>query len=533
MRKVESNIDNLAVVYARYSSHGQKEQSIEGQLSAARAYAKTKGYTIIHEYIDRAMTGRNDNRAEFQRMLADTAKKQFRVVIVWKVDRFGRNREEITFNKYRCKKNGVRVEYVAESVPDSAEGVILESVLEGMAEYYSLQLAQNVSRGLLESAKKHRVLGRGAPLGYTVDADKHHAIDPKTAPIVQMIFDMYVKGNTLTAIANHLNSQGFRSSWNTPFSIDGLYWILRNEAYIGVYKFKDIIRDEGVIPAIVDKETFDKAQAGLDGSSRLPSSKWKYRDYILTGKLFCGKCGSPMKGASGTSKSGTHYGYYRCQKKRLKQGCTKKNVQKAKLEDAVLRAVQELVMDDKIMEFITDCTWQYYLYQADARSTAHALQAQLDTVEKSIANLVSAIERGAASEAIVNRMAELEGQKTALRRAIADENNQQGPALTRDHISFFLEQFRNLDYTDRECQRRLLNVFVNAIFLYDDEFTLVFNFGEESRTITLAEKEKAEAEAGGVFAQHYIKPTLSNLGEHRFTWFSNVFMVTMKMPGKG
>ncbi len=123
---------------------------------------------------------------------------------------------------------------------------------------------------------------------------------------------------------------------------------------------------------------------------------------------------------------------------------------------------------------------------------------------KSIANLVSALERGAASEAIVNRMAELEGQKTALQRSIADEQNQRGPSLTREHISFFLEQFRKLDYTDRECQRRLLNVFVNAIFLYDDEFTLVFNFGEENRTITLAEKN--EADAGEVFAQRCIKP---------------------------
>ena len=135
MRK--SDGETLAVVYARYSSHGQTEQSIEGQLAAAKTYAAAKGYTIVHEYIDRAMTGRNDNRDEFQHMLSDTAKKQFQVIIVWKVDRFGRNREEITFNKYRCKNTGDRVEYVAENDPESAEGVILESVLEGMAEYYS------------------------------------------------------------------------------------------------------------------------------------------------------------------------------------------------------------------------------------------------------------------------------------------------------------------------------------------------------------------------------------------------------------
>ena len=82
-----------AVVYARYSSHKQGEQSVEGQLAAAKAYADARGYTIIHEYVDRAMTGRNDNRDEFQQMLSDCGKKQFTVIIVWKVDRFGRNRE--------------------------------------------------------------------------------------------------------------------------------------------------------------------------------------------------------------------------------------------------------------------------------------------------------------------------------------------------------------------------------------------------------------------------------------------------------
>ena len=144
-----SSVDKIAVVYARYSSHGQTEQSIEGQIAAAQKYAEQHGYTIIHIYADRAMTGRNDDREEFQRMLSDTATHQFGVILLWKIDRFGRNREEIAFNRYRCKKNGVRVERVAEDVPDGPEGVILDSVLEGMAEYYSLQLAQNVRLSLI------------------------------------------------------------------------------------------------------------------------------------------------------------------------------------------------------------------------------------------------------------------------------------------------------------------------------------------------------------------------------------------------
>ena len=186
---MKNDVSNIAVVYARYSSHGQTEQSIEGQLAAAKLYAEKKGYTIAHEYCDRAKTGTNDNREAFQQMLADTAKHSFGVVIVWKVDRFGRNREEITFNKYRCRKNGVRVEYVAESIPDGNEGVILEAVLEGMAEYFSKQLSQNVKRGMQEAAKKHHVLGGKVPLGFRVGADKTYEIDPDNAPVVKMIFE--------------------------------------------------------------------------------------------------------------------------------------------------------------------------------------------------------------------------------------------------------------------------------------------------------------------------------------------------------
>lgn len=178
-----------AVIYARYSSHNQSEQSIEGQIAAAKKYALDHEYQIIGEYCDRAKTGTNDNRDEFQRMLSDTSKHAFTVIIVWKVDRFGRNREEIAFNKHHCKKNGVRIEYVAENIADGPEGVILESVLEGMAEYYSLQLSQNIKRGLLESAKKHKAIGGRVPLGYVLNEDRCYQIHPESAEIVRHIFE--------------------------------------------------------------------------------------------------------------------------------------------------------------------------------------------------------------------------------------------------------------------------------------------------------------------------------------------------------
>lgn len=488
-----------AVVYARYSSHGQTEQSIEGQLSAARTYAEAKGYTIIHEYIDRAMTGRNDNRAEFQKMLADTAKNQFSVIIVWKVDRFGRNREEITFNKYRCKKNGVRIEYVAENLPNSAEGVILESVLEGMAEYYSLQLSQNIRRGMTESAKKYQITGGRIPLGFLTDRDHKFVIDPETSPTVRMVFDLYANGHTISEIITMLNEKGLRTRSGKPFNKNSLNIMLKNEKYIGTYRYKDIVCEEDVIPAIVDKETFYKVQRMLGINRRAPSRRWSYTDYLLTDKLFCGKCGAAMMGSSGTGKRGVKYNYYVCGKQRRGKGCDKKPVRQEWIEDIVLREAQRIILDDETLEFIAENTWQYYLAQDVAHNRVQSMKNQLDAADKSIANLVKAMEMGAASEVLVNRMEELEAQKAALRAAIAEEEVKGDFQLTKDHILFFLEQFRQYDYTDRDCQRRLVEVFVNAIFLYDDgTIKIAFNFSGENNTVTLSEVDGA---AGDVFAR--------------------------------
>ncbi len=191
-----------AVVYARFSSHRQGEQSIEGQVAEAEHYAKNHGLTIIHTYADRAQTGRNDNREQFQLMLADAAKHKFDALIVWKTDRIGRNKEEIALNKYHLKKNGIKIYYVAESIPDTPEGIILESVIEGMAAYYSEQLSQNTKRGQRASAEKAKSIGGHCPLGYYVDSDKKFVIDPKSAPIVKLIYDLYSKGKTIAQIIN-------------------------------------------------------------------------------------------------------------------------------------------------------------------------------------------------------------------------------------------------------------------------------------------------------------------------------------------
>lgn len=488
----------LAVIYARYSSHSQTEQSIEGQLAAGRQYAANHGYTVVKEYCDRAQTGRNDNRDAFQQMLSDTDKRQFDVIITWKVDRIGRNREDIAFNKHRCKRNGIRIEYVAENLPDSAESVILESVLEGMAEYYSLQLSTNVTRGKLESAKKLQCVGGTRPLGYGVDRDtKRYTLDPQTAPIVRQIFERYAKGETETEIITWLNEQGIRTTKKKPFSKSSLATLLHNEKYIGIYTYKDAVRVEDGIPAIIDKDLFERVQELMKVNRRAPSHTWTHQDYILTDKLFCGKCGEPMVGESGYSKTGAKYSYYSCMGHRKKKNCDKRPVRQDWIEKRVLDAVRNLLADEELLDFIADKTYEYYVAANGNDDQKSVLEKELDNVNTMIDRLIKAIEAGVFNDRMKDRMDELNAQKAQITTSLSELELSSGFKLTRDHIAFFLRKFRDADLTDRAAQKRLIQTFVNAVFVYDDKLKLVFNYTSENSTVTLDTVENFDVSENG------------------------------------
>ena len=517
-----------AVVYARYSSRGQNEQSIEGQLAAAQKYADEKGYTIVGNYCDRAKTGTNDNREEFQRMLADCAKRQFTVIIVWKVDRFGRNRYEIAINKARAKNHGVRVEYVAENISPGPEGVILESVLEGLAEYYSLQLSQNVSRGKLESAKKHHVIGGFLPYGFRAAPDKSYELDPDRAPIARQIFERYANGATISTLLAWLDESGIRNSRGTKFTKTTLPRMLKDERYIGTYTFKDIIHDEDAIPAIVDKETFEKVQIMMKNNKRMPSHAWDYSSYLLTGKIFCGHCGSMMIGMSGTNRHGVKYGYYACAERRKGGGCKKKNVRQDWIEPLVISEILKLLHDDVLFTQIVDAAWKYYQEETAAADETASLRAQLHDVDRGITNLVRAMEAGAVSDTLVMRLQSLEDQKAALNKSIAQAELAMGPILTRERIEFFLLRFRDADPDREEDRNAIVNTFLNAIYLFDDKITITFNYrpdGVNKKQVTLT-----ELDAGGGSTLDPTTPvhaSRSNIFNIRL--FRHVIVVTIKI----
>lgn len=475
-----------AVIYARYSSSGQREESIEGQIRECREFAGRNGLTVVGEYVDKALTGRTDKRPDFQRMLRDSERGIFKAVICWKMDRFARNRYDSAMYKYKLKKNGVRIFYAKESIPDGPEGIILESVMEGYAEYYSENLSQNIRRGYYDSAMELKTLGRKA-LGLRTGPDGRFEIDPATAPVVRRIFEEYAAGEKAKDIYNRLNAEGYRTIKGNPFNKNSIRRILQNEKYVGVYEYKDIRVEDG-IPAIVTRELFDKCQTMLQRHHRAPAAK-RDTSFLLTSKLFCGHCGEPMTGDGGTGKSGKVYYYYTCNGRRQHK-CKKERVVKDWIEQVVIEQLVTLVHSDDFINEVADRCMEYQEKEKDD-SALRALETRQRENEKAINNMLAAIEAGIITPSTKTRLTELESERAQIEKGIAQQLISE-PSLDRDQVVYFLERFRNGDITDESYRVFLVDTFLNSVYLYDNnKLILLLNYTGENSKVTLELVESA------------------------------------------
>ena len=475
-----------AVIYARYSSDSQREASIEGQLRDCKDYAEKNGITVVGTYIDRAYSAKTDDRPDFQRMIKDSAKKIFDVVLVWKLDRFARNRFDAVNYKYQLEKNGVHLVSAMEPISQGPEGIMVESMLIGMAEYYSAELALKVARGERENALQCKYNGGVVPLGFTIGKeDRLYHIDPETAPIVQEIFSRYADGEPAEKIAASLNERGLRTRTGKPFVKNSFFQIFRNRRYIGEYRYKDIVTPGG-IPAIVDQDLFDRVQQRFE-QNRIAHGRPAKEDvsYLLTTKLFCGKCGTLMGGESGTSHMGNTYYYYKCgnAKRHGKAHCDLKAIRKEPLERFVVDTAIKVIFSDEIIERLIDLVMEA---QQQENTRLPVLKEQLRDTEKRLANLLEAIEQGILTPTTKQRLDELEARKEALNTSILEEELKK-PVLTREWIRFWLEKFRKGDVGSTEHQRQIIDTFVNSVYVFDDRVVLNFNFTDDAKTVTREE----------------------------------------------
>ena len=470
------------VIYARYSSDNQREESIEGQIRENTAYAEKNGITIVGHYIDRALSAKTDNRPEFQRMINDSAKKKFDVVIVWKLDRFSRNRYDSAKYKAMLRKNDVKVISATESISGGAEGIILESVLEGMAEYYSADLAEKVSRGMTENALKARFNGGQIPLGFVIDDEHHYQIDPEKAPLVIEMFRRYAGGESITDIIEDLNARGIRTSQGNRFNKNSLTRIFSNRRYIGEYSYKDIVIPHA-IPAIVSEDIFNRVAVRM-GQNKHATGKAKAPDrYILTTKLFCGTCNSMFVGDSANKPNGVIYRYYKCASAKRHE-CDRKAIRKDWIEDKVIEQISAWLNNDKLISDMADDVMAL-LNEDDGMILA--LEAQLKEVRSSIDNIMKAIEKGVVTRTTKSRLEELEAEEEKLTWSIKAEEDKK-PKITKDFILFTLHKFRNLDLRFEKNKERLIDGLVKAIFVYDDYIKVFLTFDDKPIDIPTTEE---------------------------------------------
>ena len=484
-----------AVIYARYSSDNQREESIEGQLRECTAYCMKNDITILRTYIDRALSAKTDNRPDFQRMIKDSAKGLFDTVIVWKLDRFARNRYDSARYKAQLKKYGVKVLSATENISDGPEGIILESLLEGMAEYYSAELAEKVIRGHTENALKCKYNGGTPTFGYKIDEDRHYQLDPRTAPVVLKVFTMYDQGKTMKEIRDYLNSKGVTTVRGKKIDLNFVAAVLHNRKYIGEYSYREIVTPGG-IPAIVPQDLFDRVQAKTTKNKKAPARHKAEDDYLLTTKLFCGTCGAMMVGESGTSShQGRKYHYYRCVNTKKYKTCNAKHksVKKVPLENAVVNAVMAKVMDDNFVEYITDAVMDL---QGQESTILPALRKQLEEAERGINNMLNAIQAGIITESTKQRLNELEQRKKDIELQIIQEEIQ-CPQLSREDVTYWICRFRSLDVTQMEERRRLIDSFVNSVTVFDDYILITFNHKDGETRISFDDIKSSDLKSVG------------------------------------
>ena len=467
----------IGVIYARYSSHNQRDVSIEQQVKACRKYADDENIKIIQVYDDHAMTGTNDNRPEFQQMIRDSASGAFDYVIVYTLDRFSRNKYDSAIHKHTLKENGVKVLSAMEHISDDPTGVLIESVLEGFAEYYNKELAQKIKRGMVNNAEKCMVIGP-LPLGYKKGADGRFEILPEEAKIVQEIFQRVANQEMFVTIFDDLNRRGILTKKGKPWDKSSLSKLLHNEKYIGVYRYSDIVIEDG-IPPIIEKPLFQAVQERCTTKPNARGNPQKRRRengvYLLTGKLYCGECEAPMIGVSGTSRTGDLHFYYSCKTRREHKGtCSKKPVSRDYAERIVAEKIQGIIEQPAVMEWIAS-KMEVYFRDNQETDEVRMLKERLSTVKREKENTLKAIRNGVTVECVQDMLQELQADESSLSAKLDLAQERAKKDIRKDVVIAFCEELCDGDTNNKRYQEMLFDAFLVRAYLFDDRIKLILN----------------------------------------------------------
>lgn len=482
----------IAVIYARYSDSKQTEQSIEGQLKVCHRYAQENGYTILREYIDRAQSGKTDNRTQFRKMLADSKKKQFDTVIVYAIDRFGRNILQSLLNESSLQNNGVSVLFATEHFENTPSGRMQRNIHMSFAQYYSEELAEKVVRGMDINAEKGLSNGGTTPLGYKIE-NKRYVINEETAPIVKEIFTKYASGSSIKEICDSLNERHLKSALGAEFNKSSLHTMLKNRKYLGIYIYKDK-EIPGGMPQIIDEDLFNRVAAKMEENKKAPARARARAEYILSGKLFCGHCKEKMVGHSSNqmSKKGVIFNYYKCKNAGGSKTCDKKMVAKDYIEDIVIAECRKLLTPKNIQRIAKEV--MKIAVSMDDKTELKRLESLLQIAndkKKNQMESLSLCKDISVKEMIFEDLSRIGAEIKELEKQIELEKTRHH-VVTEKQVVEHLTSLANGDVKDVAYRRTLIRLFVNKIFLYDDKFTITFNTDDEEVTITDILLEKIE-----------------------------------------
>jgi site-specific DNA recombinase len=492
-------MDDTAVIYARYSSHNQREESIEAQIRACEEYAKRKNLHIVGHYTDSAKTGTNSDRESFLQMIDDSTKGKFKYLIIHKLDRFSRDKFDAVTFKRKLKINGVTILSVTENLDDSPESVMLESCLEGMAQYYSLNLAREVMKGMKESAYKCTHLGGRPPLGYDVDPmTKKYVINNAEAAIVRYIFENYKDGVGYNCLLDYLNGMGYKSKCGRSFGKNSLYSILGNEKYVGRFIFnkkleKDVSgrrnpqwkpREEWVVvddglPAIIDEETFNVVQAKMEDNKKRGGRFRAKEVYLLSGLIVCGECGAGMFGNTrkcGRNKS--RYSSYKCAHRANHKGCMNKEIRKEYLDNYVLDELYANLFSEKSIKNLSIMLNDYNRKKAEeADEETKFASVELEEINGKIGKIIRLVsESGISIETVKDELKQLEERKYFVEGYLRDIRLKNNIATISEGTIYELickskdfVQTRNI----AECQN-FIHSYIEKVIVYNERVEVLF-----------------------------------------------------------
>ena len=479
------------------------DESIDAQIRAIEEYADKNDIKIVNKFIDRAKSATSDKRPAFQEMIkyCEADNTGISMVIVHKLDRFSRDKYDSAMYKQKLKVKGIRVVSVLENLDNSPESLIFESVIEGMAQYYSANLAREVAKGQKENALKALHNGGDAPLGYDVAFDKTYLVNEEEAQAVKIIFDMYVNGYSYSNIIDKLNDLGYKTKRGNKFGKNSLHGILSNEKYTGVYVFNktqrkgvngkrnghkqksddEIIKVEGGMPQIIDREVFLQAQEMMQKRKKAPGSHKATTLYLLTGLIRCGECGHAMQGNRRKDKYGNDYISYRCGCRKQKRDCKNKEIKRDYLEEFVLTELEKHVLNDEAIPVLSKALNERLKTKSnDNHEMLTNLRNKLEKVNKEIENILNAIMSGIVNNVLKNKLDELEKVKLNLELKInelsVESDDVVSVDITEDQIRSMFGKFKDFVLTRNlpEC-KKFIGDYIKEVIVYKDHIEVVFN----------------------------------------------------------